>query len=331
MYEDKRILVAGGTGTIGIPLVRTLTALGARVTVVSLDDPAYAKAVLGEAVAFVRADLRDSDKCLAATRDKDYVFNLAGIKGSTGIGTSRAASYFVSMLQFQTNIMDAAFRSGVSRFLFTSSICAYPQAELHEEDSVWDGFPRQNDRYAGIAKRVGELQGDTYLQEYGWDAVRIVRPSNVYGPFDDFDPATAQVIPALIRRGLDGENPLTVWGDGTAVRDFVFSQDVVDGMLLALEKAPPCTPVNLGASAGVTIRELAEIIVERLPTPPEIRWDASGPTGDPVRLLSTKRAEELLGFRANTSLAEGIQKTIDWYRSNTGLANRKRGALNADQ
>ena len=330
MYEGRTVLVTGGTGTIGIPLVRALVERGARVTVVSLDDPAYAHTVLGGGSDFVRADLTDYGNCLAATENQDYVFNLVGIKGSTGIGTSRVASYFVPMLRFQTNLMEAAFRSGASRYLFVSSICAYPQAEFHEEDNVWNGLPKQNDRYAGIAKRVGEVQGETYLHEYGWEAVRIVRPSNVYGPFDDFDPATAQVIPALIRRGLDGEDPLTVWGDGSAVRDFIFSEDVVDGILLALEKAPPCVPINLGASVGVTIRELAETIVERLPRSPTIQWDVSKPAGDPVRLLSTRRAAELLGFHAKTSLGEGVRRTIDWYLSNTALANQKRGVLDAD-
>jgi len=330
MYEGKKILVAGGTGTIGIPLVRSLVSRGAHVIVVSLDEPGYARSVLGEGPDFVRADLTEYDNCLAATRDKDFVFNLVGIKGSTGIGTSRAASYFVPMLRFQTNLMEAAFHSGVSRFLFTSSICAYPQADFHEEDDVWDGFPKQNDRFAGITKRVGELQGETYLHEYGWEAVRIVRPSNVYGPFDDFDPATAQVIPALISRGLSGEDPLTVWGDGSAVRDFVFSEDVADGLLLALEKGPPCVPINIGAGAGVTIRELAETVVDCLPTPCDIRWDTSKPSGDPIRLLSTRRAEELLGFRVATPLREGVQRTVDWCLGNPGLVNQKKGVLDAE-
>ena len=329
IYTNKNVLVAGGTGTIGIPLVKRLLDRGANVTVISLDSPEYARTNLGPDVRFVRTDLTELDDCLTATKDRDVVLNLVGIKGSTGIGTSKAASYFVPMLRYQTNLMDAAFRSGVGRYLFVSSICAYPQAELHHEDNLWDGMPKQNDRYAGIAKRVGEIQGETYLHEYGWDAVRIVRPSNVYGPFDDFNPATAQVIPALIRRALDGESPLTVWGDGTAVRDFIFSDDLAEGMLLTLENAPACLPINLGCGRGITIKDLAETVARHVPGHPDIEWDVSKPAGDPVRVLSTTRAQEIIGFLPPTSLDEGIQKTIEWYRDNTELANSKGSALNA--
>lgn len=326
-YAQQKVLVAGGTGTTGIPLVERLVALGARVTVVSMDEPDYAKQVLGPSVAFERADLRELEACLEAVRGQDIVLNLIGAKGSTGIGTSLAASYFVPMLRYQTNFMDAAFQAGVSRFLFVSSICAYPQAELHEEDNLWNGMPRQNDRYPGIAKRVGEVQAQTYLEEHGWDAVRIVRPSNIYGPFDDFNPATAQVIGALIGRVAAGEAPLKVWGDGSAIRDFIFSEDAADGMLVALEKAPACLPINLGSGTGATIREVAEAVAEQAPHRPRIEWDPSGPTGDPVRVLSMKRAMDVIGFEAPTSLRDGIGKTMSWVLEHPDLAGAKRSMV----
>lgn len=251
MYKNRKVLVAGGTGTIGIPLVRRLIEAGARVTVVSMDSPEYARMVFGNEVSFQQIDLTNLDNCLTATSGQDYVFNLVGIKGSVGIGESKVADYFVPMLWYQTNLMEAAFRSRVSRYLFVSSICGYPQSSApKEEDSMWDGIPKQNDRFPGLAKRIGEVQGETYLQQYGWDAVRIVRPSNVYGSYDDFNPATAQVIPALISRMVNGENPLKVWGDGSAVRDFIFSEELADWLMVALEKAPPCVPVNLGKRQG---------------------------------------------------------------------------------
>ena len=323
MYQDKKVLVAGGTGTIGIPLVKKLRKLGANVTVVSLDNTNYVKTVLGNKIRFWQADLTNYNNCLNATKNQDYVFNLIGLKGSVGIGETKVASYFVSMLRFQTNLMEAAFRSGIKRYLFVSSVCVYPPSKLHKEDNAWNGLPRQNDRYPGIAKRVGEIQGETYMHEYGWDAVRIVRPSNVYGPFDDFNPTSAQVIPALIRRMINGENPIKVWGDGSAVRDFIFSEDVVDGMLLALEKALPGVPINLGSGRGCTIKKLAETIARHVPTAPLIEWDFSRPSGDPIRVLCTKRARKLLGFKPKTTLDEGIQKTIDWFLNNQELADQK--------
>jgi GDP-L-fucose synthase len=326
-YADRNVLVTGGTGTIGIPLVRKLVLLGAKVTVASLDGPERAHALFGDSVGFVHANLIDFGTCMKVTKGQDYVFNLVGIKGSTGIGVARAASYYVPMLWFQTNMMEAAFRNGVHRYLFVSSICVYPPSELHVEDNAWNGLPKQNDRYAGIAKRVGELQGETYLHEYGWDAVRIVRPSNVYGPYDDFEPATAQVIPALIRRMLDGENPVKVWGDGCAIRDFIYSEDVADGMLLALEKAPPCVPINLGSGVGYSIKEVAESIAGLMPVSPCIEWDPSKPAGDRIRRLSMVRAKELLGFEIAITLAMGLRKTIEWYRSNREDTSQRVGGL----
>ncbi len=326
-YEGRRVLVTGGTGTIGIPLVRRLVAQGAKVTVVALDARERAVALFGDSIEYRQADLTDFTACLAITRDQEFVFNLVGIKGSVGIGVSRAASYYVPMLWFNTNMMEAAFRSGVARYLFVSSICAYPPAELHHEDNLWSGLPRQNDRFAGIAKRAGEIQGETYLHEFGWDAVRIVRPSNVYGPYDDFDPATAQVIPALIRRMLDGENPVTVWGDGSALRDFIYSADVAAGMLAALEKLPPCVPVNLGSGRGRTIREVADAIAGYVRPAPEIRWDPSKPTGDQARVLEVSRARELIQFEASTTLEDGIRQTIEWYERHRETAAGRVGGL----
>lgn len=329
IYDRKRVLVAGGAGMIGIPLVRALLRLGAQVTVVSLEQEGYVRTLLGSTITFVRGDLTRYDICERVVEGQEYVFNLVGIKGSVGIGVSRAASYFVPMLRYQSNLLEAAFRSGVSRYLFVSSICAYPPSALHMEDNLWNGLPKQNDRYAGIAKRVGELEAETYLHEYHWEAVRVIRPSNVYGPFDDFNPATGQVIPALIRRVLDGESPVRIWGDGSAIRDFIFVQDVVDGMLLAMDKAPPCFPINLGSGIPTTIRELAEIIVAECGISTPIEWDSSKPSGDPVRLLSMQRAKESIGFRPKLSLREGIHQTIDWYVRNRKLAHERKNLLSA--
>jgi len=324
MYENKNILVAGGTGTIGIPLVKRLIELQAKVAVVSMDSPVFADMLFGDKVLFRQSDLTNLDNCLSVTKGQDYVFNLVGIKGSVGIGETRVASYFVSTQLFQTNLMEASFRNSVSRYLFVSSICGYPQSSVpKEEDTMWDGMPKQNDRFPGLVKRIGEIQGETYLQQYGWDAVRIVRPSNVYGPFDDFNPATAQVIPALISRMVSGENPVKVWGDGQVVRGFIFSEELADWLLVALEKAPPCVPINLGSGKGTTIKELAETIAQCVPETPQIEWDISQPTGDPVRLLSIARAKELLGFRLKTELKEGISKTVEWHLENRDFASKK--------
>ena len=323
MYFGKKVLVAGGTGTIGIPLVQMLVERGAKVTVVSLDSEEYAKMVLPQGVEFYRMDLTLLENCMKVNKGKDYVFNLIGIKGSVGIGETKVASYFVPMLRFQTNLMDAAFKSGVSRYMFVSSVCIYPQASEHFEDNAWNGMPKQNDRIPGLAKRIGEIQGETYLKEYGWDAVRILRPSNVYGPFDDFNPTSAQVIPSLITRVLRGENPLNVWGDGSAVRDFIYSKEVAFWLLEALENAPPCVPINLGSGTGFSIKEVAEAVCGLSTTPVQITWDTSKPSGDPIRIMNMDRAKKLLKFERKYSLEQGLRETIEWVKNNPKLAKIK--------
>ncbi len=323
-YSGKRALVAGGTGVIGIPVVEMLVSRGASVSVASMDPPDYAAAVLPQGVAFRQIDLTSLENCLSAVKGQEMVFNLVGIKGSTGIGETKVASYLVPMLWFQTNLMEAAFRSGVSRFLFVSSICAYPYgSEPKREETLWDGLPKQNDRIPGLAKRIGEVQGEAYMKEYGWDAVRIVRPSNVYGPYDDFNPATAQVVPSLIRRCIDNENPLVVWGDGSALRDFVYSKDVAAWMLHAVAEGPACEPMNLGSGSGVTIRELAETVVKAVNPKADIVWDKSKPAGDPARILSMRKTESILGPLERTPLIEGIRQTAEWFVANKDLIKRK--------
>jgi GDP-L-fucose synthase len=315
-FSGKNVLVAGGTGVIGIPTVKKLCEIGANVSVVSMDTESYAAKVLPSKVNFFCRDLTRLETCTQATKNQEVVFNLVGIKGSTGIGETKVASYLVPMLWFQTNLMEAAFRNGVQRFLFTSSICGYPESKLPKrEETFWDGLPKQNDRIPGLAKRIGEVQGEAYLKEYGWDGVLIVRPSNVYGPYDDFNPRTAQVIPALIRRVLDGENPLTVWGTGEAVRDFVFSEDVAGWILNIVANGPACLPLNLGSGVGISLSQLAEIIVGKLAPETKIEWDVTKPSGDPVRILSMEQTYKIMGELPSTPLAEGILKTSEWYRN----------------
>ena len=317
-YKSKKILVTGGTGLIGRPLVEMLVDAGAKVTVVSLDNPSRAP----KGVQFIRADLRELSNCMAVCKGKDIVFHLAGIKGSPALTAKQPASFFVPTISFNTNMMEAARKQGVSRFLYTSTVGVYAPAEVFYEDDVWKSFPSENDKFAGWAKRMGELQAEAYKIEYGWDKISIVRPANVYGPFDNFDPQTAMVIPSLIKRALDGENPLVVWGDGTPVRDFIYAEDVARGMLLAVERGVN-VPVNLGSGTGVTIKEIAETIAKLVPGGVKIVWDRSKPKGDAKRLMDMKRAKKLLGFKPKVSLEQGIKETIEWYMKNKKNLNKR--------
>lgn len=318
-YKSKKILVTGGTGLIGRPLVEMLIEQGAKVTVVSLDDPKRAP----KRVKFIQVDLREFKSCMDVCKNQEIIFHLAGIKGSPAMTAKQPASFFVPTITFNTNMMEAARRCGVRNFLYTSTIGVYAPAEVFYEDDVWKTFPSENDRFAGWAKRMGELQAEAYKIEYGWDKISIVRPANVYGPFDNFDPQTAMVIPSLIKRAMDGENPLTVWGDGSPVRDFIYSKDVARGMMLAVEKGVNI-PVNLGSGTGITIKELAETIAKLVPGGPiKIVWDKSKPKGDAKRLMNMKRAKKLLGFKPTVSLKEGVKKTLEWYMQNKNELDKR--------
>ena len=313
-YKNKRVLVAGGTGTIGVQLTRKLIKLGADVTVVSLDVPSRSKKLFGDYVEYIQADLTDKVNCLKVTAGQEIVFNLLCNKGAASISRKRAAECFIPMILYQLYLMEAAYKNNVERFLFVSSIGAYPNIAIRKEEDLWEGFPKQIDCYAGIAKRIGELQGEVYSLIYDWGAVRIVRPANVYGAYDNFDSKTGQVIPALITRMVSGENPVRIWGF-SAVRDFIYSEDVADGMLLALEKLPPCEPVNLGSGIGYTVYRVANIISSYMEPVPEIIQQKDVDIGDSVRVLDTVKAKSLLGFEMQTPIEVGIKQTIDWYRN----------------
>ena len=320
-YTGKKVLVTGGTGLIGRPLVTLLVEAGADVSVVSLDDLSRAP----EGCRFERADLRELSNCVRVCTNKEIVFHLAGVKGSPAMTAQKPASFFVPTLTFSINMMEAARRMGVTNYLFTSSVGVYSPAEVFHEDDVWKTFPSPNDRFAGWAKRMCELQAEAYSIEHGWNTISIVRPANVYGPYDNFDPENAMVIPSLIRRAVDGENPLTVWGDGSPIRDFIHARDVARGMMLAVEKGIR-EPINLGSGSGVAIREIVEEIVANLPSKREIVWDTSKPSGDQRRLMDTSRAESY-GFKAEISIATGIREVMEWYQNQQGQTDNRYNAF----
>lgn len=325
MYKSKNILVTGGTGLIGIPLVEMLIELGAKVRIASLDDPSRAH----PEAEFKQLNLMYFDNCLEVCEGMDFVFQLAGIKGSPAMTSKKPASFFVPTITFNTNMMEAARQCEVERYLFTSTIGVYSPAEILYEDDVWKTFPSVNDKFAGWAKRMGELQAEAYKIEYNWDKIAIVRPANVYGPFDNFDPDNAMVIPSLIKRALDGQNPLVVWGDGSQVRDFVHAKDVARGMLLAIENITGY-PVNLGSGIGISIKDIVEIIVNSMNIKPDVVWDTSKPTGDRKRLMDISRAGAI-GFEPIITIEDGIKELVDWYVKNRKDVGMRYNVFKNDQ
>jgi GDP-L-fucose synthase len=335
-WKDKKVLVAGGTGLVGRQLVPLLVEAGASVYVASLDE-AYPKEWEDKGYGVVRHkhDLCGTGACKIVCEQKDFVFNLTGTKGSPKTAKERPADFFFGPILCSLNLMEAARRAGVGWFLQTSSIGAYGQTGTFlspgkvggvdvtslfgpfREEDLFASRPSPNDYYPGWAKRVGEMAAEALKIQYGWDRVSVVRPASVYGPHDNFDPETAMVVPALIARAFK-ENPLKVWGDGTAVRDFVHARDVARGMMTAVEKKET-RPVNLGSGTGTTVKDLVSLIVGAV-YPGATRvvdWDTSKPTGDPYRVLDISRAREL-GWEPQISLGEGIAETVKWYAENKG-------------
>jgi GDP-L-fucose synthase len=315
IYEGKRVTCAGGTGMIGRELVSILSQSGAIVHVSGLEDPQTAEQTLPSGTQYTQVDWTDRVRpdLLSNTQ---FVFNLMGRKGSVGIGERQAASFLMPMLRHQANLIESAYLAGVESFLFVSSLNVYPRAELHVEDNAWNGLPMQNDRIPGIGKRVGEIMGLAFELEHGWDAVKVVRPANVFGPNDVLDPVGSHVIPSLIRKMiLDNSGAIEVWGDGSAIRDFIFSRDCAYWIARAAHDLPSNYPVNLGGGRGVTVRELAETIKELLGYKGALNFSAERPSGDPVRILDMTRAREVLGWDVRTPLNDALYETIEWART----------------
>ena len=294
-FKDKNILVTGGNGMIGQALVKLLyDTTTATITVADLPN----------------VDLRDRKDCKSVCEGQDIVFHLAGIKGSPIRCMESPASFSVPMIQFNANMVEAAYNAGVEWFLYTSSIGVYHPAEVFVEDDVWKTFPSENDWYAGWAKRIGEMNVEAYMKQYDWNKCSIVRPANVYGPNDNFE-EWSMVVPSLIKKAHEND-VLEVWGDGSPIRDLIYSEDVARGMLHMVENEV-IKPVNLGSGMGVTIKEIAEVIAKYFDK--EIVWDTTKPMGDMKRLMSMKRAESY-GFKPKVDLKSGLEKTINWYINN---------------
>lgn len=309
-FHHKKVLVAGGTGLIGTFLVELLLERCATVKIVSLDD----KNLANQNAEFLQLDLTDFENCRRVCRGMDYVFNLLCVKGSPATVRTYPATLFDTNLLLDVNLLRAAQIEEVRGFLITSSLAVYAHSQIAHEDSVWNTFPSENDRFAAWAKRMGELQAEAYRIEYGWNRISIARPANTYGPFDDFESEGAMVVPSIIRRVVCGENPLHIRGDGSEVRDFIHARDVARGMLMLAEQEVQ-EPVNLGSGRGVSIRELVSCICDQAEVTYDVVWDTSHKAGDKSRVLNTNRARSL-GFNPTITLESGIRETIEWYRNN---------------
>ncbi len=306
-FAGNKVLVTGGTGLIGRQVVDILCKAGAKVNIVSLD-----RIRVSEPAEHIYGDLTSFEFCRDITRDMDFVFHLAGIKGSIEVTKAKPASFFVPLLMMNTNVLEACRINKVQKVVYTSSIGAYASAEVFKETGNLDGPPM--DMFPGWAKRMAELQIQAYQIQYGLDNFSIVRPCNVYGPGDNFDPNSAMVIPSLMYRIYHKEDPVIVWGDGSAIRDFAYSRDVAEGVILALYYGTGSRFVNLGSGQGYSVKELIKTLNSF--TDFNYEFDTTRPPGFPKRVMDISLARKLIHYNPTTTLRDGLKETWDWYVKN---------------
>lgn len=317
-WKKKRVLVTGGLGFIGSHLTSRLLREGAAVSILdNVSNPSSDRKQGSRVdVEIIRGECKDAEVAIRACEHKDVVMHLAAKIAGVAYNQAHKGTMLSENLLIQTTMMAAAQKAGVERFLAVSSAVVYPADATipTPETEGFRGEPDAPNAGYGWAKRVNELLARYYYEEFGM-GVAVVRPYNCYGPGDHFFPTPTHVIPSLIRRVMDGEDPVVVWGSGRQTRAFLYVEDLVRGMMLAVEKYAVADPVNLGSDEELTIRELIELIIKLSGKHPKIVFDATKPDGSPRRNSDNHKAKEKLGFSANTSLEEGLKRTIAWYDS----------------
>ncbi|MGH7964407.1 MAG: GDP-L-fucose synthase family protein [Candidatus Binatia bacterium] len=306
-WRDQRVVVTGGAGFLGSQVVEKLRHADCR----SLFVP--------RSTAY---DLRRGDeiaRLLVETRP-DLIIHLAARVGGIGANRSHPAEYFYDNLMMGVQLLHAAWQSGVKKFVAIGTVCAYPKfAPLpFRETDLWNGYPEETNAPYGLAKKMLLVQSLAYRQQYGYNSIFLL-PVNLYGPGDNADPESSHVIPALIKKCVDavrdGQQTITVWGDGSATREFLYVEDAAEGILRAAEHYNESLPVNLGSGQEISIKDLVTMIARVCHFTGEVVWDTSKPNGQPRRLLDISRAEQLFGFRAQTSFEDGLRRTIAWYET----------------
>ena len=309
-WSSRRVLVTGGGGFLGGALVRALRGRGDR----EILAPRASE-----------LDLRERDAVRAALeREKpDVVVHAAAVVGGIGANRMHPGRFFYENAIMGIQLIEEARRAGVAKFVCLGTICAYPKftpVPFREED-LWNGYPEETNAPYGLAKKMLLVQLQAYRQEYGFDGIYLL-PVNLYGPRDNFDLATSHVIPAMIRKFVEakaaGASETVLWGDGSPTREFLYVDDSAEAIAAAAEAYDDAEPVNLGSGEEIAIRDLVALVADATGYTGAIRWDVSQPNGQPRRRLDVSRAEKLFGWRAKTPLADGLRKTVAWYREAHG-------------
>jgi len=306
-WSENRFLITGGAGFLGSHLVADLKSRGA------------AKIFVPRSVEY---DLRHEaaiERLLKAS-EPDIVIHLAAVVGGIGANRENPGRFFYDNLIMGVQLMEQARLRGIKKFVAVGTICSYPKMTPvpFREEALWDGYPEETNAPYGLAKKMMLVQSQAYRRQYGFHSIFLL-PVNLYGPGDNFNPRSSHVIPALIKKCLDavqrGEGEIVVWGTGKATREFLYVEDAAKAILLAAERFDKSDPVNIGSGFEISIRDLAELIVELTGFKGRIVWDTEKPDGQPRRMLDVSRARREFGFEAETPFRKGLEKTISWYRA----------------
>jgi GDP-L-fucose synthase len=318
MFKNKKVLVTGGTGLVGRELVELLVKSGAIVTSVSMDENNFDK---DWNVEYIKADLRNMSVCTDICKNKQFVFHIAGIKGSPLLVKQKPYVLFTNFIQMNTNMIAAMNASEDMEWgLYTSTVGTYGPAEVFYEDKLWDQFPSKNDWFAGWAKRMGEVQIDAFQQQTGKRNIAIIKPVNIYGKFDNFDLRTSTLIPSLVNKVYNATDVVDMWGTGLAKRDIIHARDVARAAILAVEKKVDYS-LNVGNGMAITIKSVVETVIKASGKKLEIKSDLTKPSGDDSRVANIDKLLQL-GFSPEVSLESGVLETYNWYKENINHTGR---------
>ena len=297
-----RVLVTGGGGFVGSHLVERLRERG--------DEPFVARRRDYDLTTWEGASRLFEDA------RPELVFHLAAEVGGIGANRANPGRYWYANLMMGAHVLELSRLHGVEKLVVTGTVCSYPKFTPvpFREDDLWQGYPEETNAPYGVAKKSVLVGAQAYAEQYGLRTAFLL-PANLYGPRDNFDLETSHVIPALIRKMLEADGEIVLWGDGSPSREFLYVDDLVEALLLAAERHDGPEPVNVGTGIETTIRDLVDLVAEATGFDGEIVWDTSMPNGQPRRSLDASRARELLGFEARTPLRDGLERTVAWYRS----------------
>tara|TARA_B100000029_G_scaffold151_2_gene200 strand:+ start:1213 stop:2169 length:957 start_codon:yes stop_codon:yes gene_type:complete len=311
-YKNKKILVCGGGGFIGSHLSRTLKDLGGTVTIVGKSKNNKNPEL--KDFKYISANLFEFKECKKVVTDQDFVFNLTGVVGGLDYNIKNEKKLFLDNSLLNLNLLLAITDSNVKRYQFVSSVAVYPKNSsnpLNENNEII----LQNDIFDyGVAKRLGEIQCELFAKEMGLN-ISIIRADNTFGPNDNFL-SSARVIPSLIRKVFTESDTIEVWGSGNQIRTFVFVDDLIQGLILGLEKFPNPEPINISSNMPVKIKEVIKNILRLSNKNYKIKFNLDKPEGNPERCLNFSKATKLLGYNPKWTLEDGLLKTIEWYKKN---------------